>query len=84
MVRAVLSAIAAKQKTWLACGFGRLDGFVGLVVLWRPCLFMRMRPLAVAVEGTIFFTTFSTVWWGYVASCLFSVAASRVGISGET
>ncbi len=51
MVRVVLSAIAAKQKTWLACGFGILDGCAGLVVLRMPCLFMRMRPLAVAVEG---------------------------------
>ena len=83
MVRAVLSAIAAKQKTWLACGFGRLDGFVGLVVFRRPCLFMQMRPLAVAVEGSKCFRTFSTVRCGNVVSCLFSMAASRVGIGGQ-
>lgn len=80
MVLVVLSAIAAKQNISLFCGFAGLRDFR---VLLRPCRFIRIRPFAVAVDGSKCFRTFLTVRCGNVRSWSFSMASMSVAIGGQ-
>jgi hypothetical protein len=82
-VRFVLSAIAAKQKIWLAWGVGGAVFALVFLVLLMPFLVMRMRPFAVAVDGSKCLRTFSIVKCGKVFNCSFSMAAMSVCIGGQ-
>ena len=82
-MRCVLSATAAKQNMSFVGGGGSGVLLVVLLVLRSPWRFIRMRPFAMAVDGSKCLRTFFTVRCGNVCSWPFSMALINVSIGGQ-
>ena len=77
-----LSAMAEKQKMWLACGGAGIGVWAGLV-LWIPCLFILSRPFVVAGDGLRCFLTLSAVMCGNPFSWPLLIAFINVCVGGQ-